>query len=443
MYLRILNLTAMNSEYLLHYIWKNSIFTTFDFQTTAGESLKIVHPGYSHQDAGPDFKQAIIKISQILWAGDVEIHIRTSDWFKHKHQQDQKYNSVILHVVYEDDLPDVKEANQKFPVLELKKYIDPQVISNYETIYKSPLTLPCKSFIKNNIEHNKDRINLIFSDLYSKLITERLEYKQSQINRIYTETKGDWNETIFRLLAINFGFKTNQPAFELMSKSIPYKVLRNHSNNHLQVYALLFGQSGMLEDQMDDDDYYVTLQNEYFYLKKKYNLVPIHIKNWNLLRLRPSNFPCIRIAQLCEVVHHYPQLFSHIENHTEIAQFEHIFLARPDPYWENHYHFGTISGNHSVLIGKSTFNLLMINTIIPVLFTYGTFSGRVDIQERSLDLYSVLDAESNHLISSYKESGFSVVTSFDSQAIIHLSKYYCQPKKCLECPLGQKIISMC
>lgn len=171
MYLRILNLTAMNSEYLLHYIWKNSIFTTFDFQTTAGESLKIVHPGYSHQDAGPDFKQAIIKISQILWAGDVEIHIRTSDWFKHKHQQDQKYNSVILHVVYEDDLPDVKEANQKFPVLELKKYIDPQVISNYETIYKSPLTLPCKSFIKNNIEHNKDRINLIFSDLYSKLIT--------------------------------------------------------------------------------------------------------------------------------------------------------------------------------------------------------------------------------------------------------------------------------
>lgn len=443
MYLRILNLTAMNSEYLLHYIWKNSIFTSFDFQTTAGETIKIIHPGYAHQDAGPDFKQAIIKINRILWAGDVEIHIHTSDWFKHKHHQDPKYNSVILHVVYEDDLPDVKETKDKFPILELKNYINQKVIENYESIYKSSQILPCNTFIQNKIEHDKDYLKLIFTDLYSKLITERLEYKQIQINKIYTETKGDWNETIFRLLAINFGFKTNQPAFELMSKSIPFKVLRNHSNNHLQVYALLFGQSGMFENQLDEDEYYTTLQNEYLYLRKKYNLVPIHIKNWNLLRLRPLNFPCIRIAQLCEVIHHYPQLFSHIENHTELAQFEHIFLKKPDSYWETHYHFGTPSAEHSVLIGKSTFNLLMINTIIPVLYTYGAFAGRTYLQERALDLYTVIDAENNHLITRYKESGFPIVTSLDSQAVLHLSKHYCQYKKCLDCPLGQKIISMC
>lgn len=440
MYIRILNFTAMNSEFLLHYIWKNSIFSNFNFQTTAGETLKIIHPGYTHQDAGPDFKQAIIKINQILWAGDVEIHIRTSDWFKHKHHQDQKYNSVILHVVYEDDLPDVKETQEKFPILELKNYIDKQVIQNYESIYKSTQPLPCKTFIQNKIEQNDDYLKLIFSHLYSKLITERLEYKQTQINKIYTETKGDWNETIFRMLAINFGFKTNQPAFELLSKSIPFKVLRNHSNNHLQVYALLFGQSGMLENLLDEDTYYTTLQREYLYLKKKYNLIPIHIKNWNLLRLRPLNFPCIRIAQLCEIIHHYPQLFTQIENHTEMAQFEHIFIHKPDPYWEHHYHFGSQSSEHSVLIGKSTFNLLMINTIIPVLFTYGAFSGRIDLQERSMDLYSVIEAESNHLITTYKESGFPVFTSFDSQAILHLSKHYCQLKKCLDCSLGQKII---
>lgn len=432
----------MNSEYLLHYIWKNSIFSTFNFQTTAGETLKIIHPGYPHQDAGPDFKQAIIKINQILWAGDVEIHIRTSDWFKHKHQQDSKYNSVILHVVYEDDLPNVKETKEKFPILELKNYIDQKVIDNYEVIYKSTQSLPCKTFIENKLEENNDYLKLIFSHLYSKMITERLECKQTQITNIYTESNGDWNETIFRLLAINFGFKTNQPAFELLSKSIPYKVLRNHSNNHIQVYALLFGQSGMLETQIDNDEYYATLQNEYLYLKKKYNLVPIHIKNWNLLRLRPLNFPCIRIAQLCEIIHHYPQLFAHIENHTELAQFEHIFFNKPDSYWEHHYHFGAQSLEHSVLIGKSAFNLLMINTIIPVLYAYGAFSGRVDIQERSLDLYSIIEAENNHLITKYKELRFPITTSFDSQAILHLSKHYCQPKKCLECPLGQKIISM-
>lgn len=431
----------MNSEYLLHYIWKNSIFTSFNFQTADGESLQIIHPGYAHQDAGPDFKQAIIKINQIVWAGDVEIHIRTSDWYKHHHHQDEKYNSIILHVVYEHDLSQIKASHHNFPVLELKHYISKQMLENYELMSRSTHPLPCKSFIIRKKDRDENYLKLLFSSLYSRMIAERLNEKQSSIYNIYTEVKGDWNETIFRLLASNFGFKTNQPAFELMSKSIPFRILRNHSDNHFQIYALLFGQSGMLQEQLDDDTYYTALQNEYLYLKKKYKLVPIHVKNWNLLRLRPSNFPCIRIAQLCEIVHHYPQLFTYIENHTEIAQFEQIFISKPDPYWETHYHFGKESGNHSVLLGRTAFILLTINTIIPILYAYGTFSGRSDLQERAIDLYSELEPESNHLITQYRESGFLISSAYDTQAILHLSKKYCTLKKCLECTVGQKIIS--
>lgn len=432
----------MNSESLLHYLWKNSIFTSFDFKTVDGEPLTIIHPGYPHQDAGPDFKQAIIKINQILWAGDVELHIRTSDWFKHHHDQDDKYKTIILHVVFEHDLSHIKERTHNYSILELKNHISQQLIDNYEMIRKSVLPLPCTSFIKNTQEDKTDYLKLLFASLYERMIMERLNEKQANIYKIYTEVKGDWNETIFRLLTANFGFKTNQSAFELMSKSIPYRIIRNHSENHLQVYALLFGQSGMLDIPIEDDDYYSRLQNEYLYLKKKYNLVPIHLKNWNLLRLRPSNFPCIRIAQLSEILHHYPNLFHYIETHTEIAQFEHIFMSKPDPYWETHYHFGKKSNTHTVLMGKSTFNLIIINTIIPVLYSYGAFCGKSDIQERALDLYNSIESEENHLIEKYRESGFTIGTAQDSQAILYLSKHYCSQKKCLECSLGQKIISL-
>ncbi len=430
----------MNSEYLLHYIWKHSIFSSFNFKTTDGQEVSIIQPGFAHQDAGPDFKQAIIKINQILWAGDVEIHIKTSDWYKHNHHRDEKYNSVILHVVYDDDLPNVKEATDKFPVLELKNYISSAILENYEKIHQSTHPLPCAPYIQQKEEENNSYLKLQFAALYSKMIAERLEYKQSQINKIYTECAGDWDETIFRMLAINFGFHTNQSAFEMMSKSLPYKVLRSHSNNHLQVYALLFGQSGMLEEQLDDP-YFEMLQNEYQYLKKKYKLTPIHVKNWNLLRMRPQNFPCIRIAQLCEIVHHYPQLFSRIENQTELAQFEHILMTQPDPYWSTHYQFGKPAKKHGTLIGKPTFELLMINTIIPVLYTFGIFSGRIELQDRAIDLYSTLEPENNHLITRYRECRFPVKSAFDTQSIIHVAKNYCSIKKCLDCPLGQKIIS--
>lgn len=430
----------MISEKLLHYVWKNNIYSTFNFQSTKGNSLKIIHPGYPHQDAGPDFKQAIIKIDDIIWAGDVEIHLNSSDWYKHNHQLDEKYRSVILHVVYSFDQEVFINNVEPITTFELKHYISKHLLENYSEIIHSNFKLPCYQFVQNATKESVEYSKLLFSSLYTRMIAERIEERQQNIFQIVNQCHGDWNEAIFRLVATNFGFKTNNPAFEMLSKSIPFKYLKIHSKNHIQVYALLFGQAGMLDEQLEDD-YYKILQNEYFYLKRLYKLVPIHPKNWNLLRLRPQNFPCIRIAQLCEVIHHYPELFYRIENHTEKAQFEKIFVLETDPYWQNHFHFGKMSKVHSTIIGKSTFDLLMINSILPALYAYGVFCGKDELQERAIDLLSQIEPEQNAILSSYHEIGFPINNAFESQAILQLSKKYCKKKECLECLIGQKMLT--
>lgn len=430
----------MISEALLHYVWKHSIYTSFNFQTTQGKVIQIIHPGFAHQDAGPDFKQAVIKIDDIIWAGDVEIHINSSDWYKHNHQQDVKYNSVILHVVYVFDKEVFIDLKEPIPTFELQHYISTDLLEKYETLSRSVYSIPCTQFIKKFTTSSIEYSQLYFSSLYNRVLVDRMEEKQKMIFNILKNSNSDWNEAVFKLLTINFGFKTNSVAFELLTKSISFKIIKSHSNNHLQVYALLFGQSGLLEDQREDE-YYKKLQDEYQYLRKLYRLVPIHQKNWNLLRLRPQNFPCIRIAQLCEIIHHSPDLFFRIENHTETAQFEQLFINETDPYWQVHYHFEKKTKSHSTSIGKSTFELLMINTIIPVLYAYGTFSGMEEFKEKALDLLLKIEPENNKIIRLYKEIGFPVNTASDSQAILEISKSYCQKKLCLECGIGMKIIS--
>lgn len=430
----------MISEALLHYVWKNKIFSSFNFQTTHGKVLQIIHPGYSHQDAGPDFKQAILKIGDIIWAGDVEIHISSSDWYKHNHHLDEKYNSVILHVVYHFDKDVLIHNKEIIPTFEIQNFISKELLCKYDSLFQSVQTIPCAQFVKNFINNPSDKSQLFFSQLYNRNLIDRLEEKQKMIFKILENSSNDWNETIFKLLTKNFGFKTNDNAFELLSKSIPFKVVKYHSNNHLQIYALLFGQSGLLEDQ-SEDEYYNALQNEYQYLRKLYRLIPIFKKNWNLLRLRPQNFPCIRLAQLSEILHHSPELFSCIENHTEMNQFETLFINETDQYWENHFHFKKQTHIHSTLLGKPTFQLLMINTIIPLFYAYGTFSGNLDFKDKALDLLSKIEPENNKIVRLYKELGFPVSSAFDSQAILEISKSYCEKKLCLECGIGKKILS--
>lgn len=430
----------MISEALLHYAWKHSIYSHFDFKTSDGQPLQIIHPGLPHQDAGPDFKQAVVKIGDLLWTGNVEIHVKSSDWLKHRHHEDAKYETVILHVVYEHDYEINYKGGSPIPTFELKNHLSSQLIERYTQLMLSTSPLPCAQFVQNLKAHQPDYYRLIFHSLYARLILERLEQRSKDIFATLNQVSGDWNETLFRLLTANFGFKTNRDAFVLLAQSIPYKLIQKHATNQLQIEAILFGQAGLLEEPLDDA-YYETLQEEYEYLRRKERLHPIHPKNWNLLRLRPQNFPCMRLAQLSAILFRYPNLFTTIEHHTEITQFAEIFSIPANSYWETHYQFGKESKKHATMIGENTFQLLIINTIIPALYVYGIFSGKEELSDRAIDLLSQMEAEDNKIIRFYRENHFEIDNGMESQAVLELSKRYCQHKQCLACSLGSKIVS--
>lgn len=419
------------NESLLHYFWKNKIFSTLNLQTIDNHSLTLVHAGFPHQDAGPDFKQAIIKIDGFTWVGDVEIHVRTSDWLKHKHQFDEKYQSIILHVVYEHD----RDIESHCPTLELKNYISEHLIEEYQKLSLSSELLPCKSALN-------DLTSLQLTSWLSRVATERLLRKQKELFDMLDQCHGDWHETAFRLLLKNFGFRTNAPAFDMLAQNLPYKYIVKHRDSQLQIYALFFGQAGMLDEEYADDDYYLSLQSEYQYLKYKYKLQPIPVKLWNLLRLRPQNFPCVRIAQLCQIIFELPELIPNIlKEDSEICYFpSHI---TPHVYWETHRHFGKKCNRYSCVIGKQTIDLLLINTIVPAKFAYSTFMGNEVMKEQALGLLETIDFEINSITRTYAAAGFPKDNALCSQALMELNKQYCTSKRCLDCDIGCHILKRC
>ena len=420
------------TESFLHYLWKHSLYCFVQLKTTDGKTLKIIHPGYPHQDAGPDFKQAIIKINDMIWAGDVEIHLHSSDWFKHGHQDDLKYQSVVLHVVFEHDTDIPRSACELFPTLELKEYIPKKMLEEYLKLSLSENELPCKSQLH--------QINdLQFAALLSGKAMERLLNRQKMIFDIVNQCQGNWNEAFFRILTINFGFKTNSAAFELLGKSISFKHLLSHANARLQIYALIFGQAGMLEIETEDS-YQKALFSEYQYLKYKYKLTSIHEKNWNYLRLRPKNFPCVRLAQLSELLFRSPDLFQKILLEENIENLSVLFSCKPHDYWQTHYHFSKISKKHDTSLGKNTTNLLLINTVSPILFAYATFHGNSDLQQRAFDILENIPFEENNITQFYKNAGFPAHKALYSQAILELKAHSCSKKKCLDCSIGSYII---
>lgn len=420
-------------ENLLHYMWRNRLFAPCHLISVDGQEIRIVYPGIAHQDAGPDFKQAIIKVGDITWAGDVEIHVNSSDWNQHKHSEDPKYQSVILHVVYRHDVEIERTKGEYYTTLELRNYIPKDMLERYQSLTLSAKTLPCEQQI-----HQFS--SLQFAAFFARLSTERLFRKQEKIFAIHEQCQRDWNETIYRILLENYGFRTNANAFEMLAKSLPYNILLKHHQSKIQVYALLFGQAGLLERDIEGDEYYSALQYEYNYLKYKYKLTPIQEKCWMLLRMRPHNFPTIRLAQLAEMFSQFPNFFQLITQKTDLSQFYKIFSCIPDEYWQYHFLFGKESKQHHVQMSKETINLLLINTVVPILFAYSTFSGRFEMQERALSILEHLAFEQNYITREYCKAGFPHDNASYSQAILELQKYYCVPKKCLQCNIGIEII---
>jgi hypothetical protein len=421
----------MMTEEFLQFIWKNSLYYSSNLKTTQGQSIKVLNPGKLNSDAGPDFFNASIKIDDTLWAGNVEVHLRSSDWLVHGHQTDPAYNNVILHVVLENDKEVFLPNGLSLPslILPVKKEIG----ENYQELINEKSWPAC--------HRNVGKVDEIFRFVaFDSLLIERLEKKTESILRLLNENKNDWSETFYQFLARNFGFKTNALPFEMLARRTPLAALAKHKTNLFQLEAILFGQSGLLNEELLGDDYFIQLRNEYSYLSKKYLLKGMEGYLWKFMRLRPANFPTLRIAQFAALLHKSESLLSKLTEEREIKTILDLFDAKASDYWNTHYRFNQPTPAKGKWLGETSRNMIIINTVVPFLFIYGERQNKKELKQRALDLLESLPPESNNIISRWNNFGVQARNSFDTQALIQLKNEYCDPKKCLHCLLVTKVI---
>lgn len=413
-------------ELFLYYLWEQRMIRGPLF-TEGGESLEILNPGYRNMDSGPDYREARIRIGSTEWVGNVEIHVRTSDWVRHHHQEDKAYNSVILHVVYEHD----EEVNG-IPVLELMGHFDSALYGSYERFIRNQGWIVCEKSV-NQVHH------FTWSNWFERLVIERIERKIRPILFILQGNRYDWEETTYRVIMRYFGMKVNREAFDSLAKALPFKVLLKHADNLLQVEAMLFGSAGLLEGTFDDE-YPRLLQREFRVLKAKFGLVSLPKEYWHYLRMRPSNFPTIRLAEMAMLIHQNREMFSKIINTQNRQQVDALFHVQASPYWETHYRFDVATGKRKRYVGATTIDILTINVIVPILFCYGKLHKDDSLCESALDILGKTPAESNHIIRSFKKIGLTPINALQSQALIQLYNCYCRRRRCLECQAGVALI---
>lgn len=418
-------------ESILHYIWQQKIFSNVGLKTTDGELVEIIDTGKLNTDAGPDFFNAKIKIGNTLWAGNVEIHIAGSDWYKHSHQNDKLYDNVILHVVKLADADVFRSDGEKIPTMILQ--YPESVEHNYEELLKNKLWIPCAQKI-NTVP------DIFINAWKTALLTERLESKTRNIRTLLQENTQHWEEAFYVTLARSFGFGTNSQAFELLARSTPLGVLAKHKNDLQQLEALLLGQAGLLEKDKTDE-YILKLKQEYLFLKNKFNLQGIGAEQWKFLRLRPDNFPYIRIAQLANLIHKSSKLFSKMIENPDIDLFKELLQTEPSEYWNTHYLPGQPTKEKHKKLGESSINSLIINTVVPFLFCYADLKGKQDLKDKAIQLLNEIPAEKNAIISGWTNLGIQSESAFDTQALLQLKKNYCDEKKCLRCRIGHKVLT--
>jgi hypothetical protein len=419
------------TEEFLHYIWKFKLFN-LNSKLVSGENLEVIDSGTHNFDSGPDFLNARIKIGDTVWAGNVEIHIRSSNWSEHGHQNDEAYNNVILHVAYVDDKPVKRKNGELIPTLELNGKFEEALYNRYQYFLNSRQWIPCEKFI-----HRAGRF--IINNQLDRLLVERLEDKSTAILERLQFNGNNWEQTFYEFLARNFGFKVNAVPFEMTAKSLPLTYLGKHKNNLLQIEAMLFGQAGFLEEE-DGDEYYVKLRKEYLFLKKKFGLIPIDRHLWRFMRMRPSNFPTIRLSQFANLIHQSSHLFSKLLETEKFPDLIPLFDVSVSTYWENHYSFGQESAKRSKNLGKTAVHLIMINTVVPFLFIYGRLKSEQKYIDRALIFLDQLPGETNAIIRKWEELGMSTRTAYSTQALLQLKNIYCNRKRCLQCSIGNELL---
>ena len=423
-------------EQLLHYCWKHKLWPIEGLQTTDGQEVEVIDPGLHNRNSGPDFFNAKVKIGGTLWVGNVEIHDKSSDWYQHGHQQDEHYNNVVLHVVGVADREVQMQSGHFVPQMVLT--IPPSVHDNYEELLRTDAYPPCYRIIPN-------LTRLTIHAWMAALQTERLEQKTIAIQERVKEAGGSWEDAYFQTMARNYGFGINGDAFEEWARHIPLQAVGKHRDDLFQIEAIFMGQAGLLElntipaqyqQQALNEGYFAKLRNEYQYLAHKFSLTPMNAQLWRFLRLRPQNFPHIRIAQLANLYYQRKATLSALIDCQDMLAMADMLRTQVTPYWETHYTFGSESFRNAKHLSPFSINLLMINTCVPMLFAYGRHSMKETLCDRAFDILEQLKAENNHIIRMWKECGLDVKSAGDSQALIQLKREYCDKKECLRCRIG-------
>lgn len=415
-------------EKLLQYIWQFQYFNQSELQTTTGESLEIVFPGKLNNNQGPDFTNAQIKIENTTLVGSIELHLKTSQWNEHGHSRDTNYKNVVLHVVLENDI-----AYSNIPVVELQPRISNLLLDRYSSLMNASSSIPCAYAV----QQVKD---IIWHSWKERLVAERLTRKSSIVFKFLEENNGHWEESFWWFLARNFGMKVNSEAFESMARSISINILAKHKNQIHQLEALLFGQAGLLTNNFKED-YPQLLQREYRFLKKKYllNTIPNQV---HFLRMRPGNFPTIRLSQLAGLIQNSTHVFSKVLAIERLSEVKELFDISANDYWHYHYRFDEPSSFKKKAIGNNMIDNIIINTIIPMLFAYGLYRKEEKYKTKAVLWLEQLQAEINSITKGFVNLQLSNKSAFDSQAFIELKTHYCDQRHCLRCAIGNAILKI-
>lgn len=420
-------------EKLMQYVWKHRLWRSEDMVTNTGKKVRVVDPGLLNTDAGPDFFNAKIEIDGHMWVGNVEMHYRATDWKRHRHDSDKAYDSVILHVVAKDDAPVRRTNGELIPQLVLE--VSPQFNADYASLVGATIEVPCATKIKQ-VPH------LTIVEWVEGLAFERLHGKVERIHQLLDSFNGSWEDVCYVTLARNFGFGINNDAFERLARRTPLRLLGKHSDSVLQIEALLFGQAGMLDAQKPGmDSYYNQLCTEYAFLSNKFQLTPMEKESWKLFRIRPQNFPYRRIAMLAQFIEGGFRMMNRILDAEGEKEMRALFEVELSGYWTKHYTFGKPNERATATLSRSSIDIILINTVAPLLYAYGELTGNYEMTDKAIKLLEDLRAESNSIVSHFVAYGIDCPDALTSQALVQLKREYCDARKCIYCKIGHHLLS--
>lgn len=420
-------------EKLMQYVWKHRLWRSEDMVTNTGKKVRVVDPGLLNTDAGPDFFNAKIEIDGHMWVGNVEMHYRATDWKRHHHDSDKAYDSVILHVVAKDDASVRRTNGELIPQLVLE--VSPQFNADYASLVGATIEVPCATKIKQ-VPH------LTIVEWVEGLAFERLHGKVERIHQLLDSFNGSWEDVCYVTLARNFGFGINNDAFERLARRTPLRLLGKHSDSVLQIEALLFGQAGMLDAQKPGmDSYYNQLCTEYAFLSNKFQLTPMEKESWKLFRIRPQNFPYRRIAMLAKFIEGGFRMMNRILEAEGEKEMRALFEVELSGYWTKHYTFGKPNERATATLSRSSIDIILINTVAPLLYAYGELMGNYEMTDKAIKLLEDLRAESNSIVSHFVAYGIDCPDALTSQALVQLKREYCDARKCIYCKIGHHLLS--